>query len=220
VHECLMKVASDLASRAEESSARHYCSLEKTGRWIEAPQQFLTGTLATAGALNAHTGRRHFTVSLELIESLVHASLRPGEEMPYEHFCERVLFDRLAMVVDPSSGAQVRLTDDIDHGELQPVADLTRLRERILGKAVIGAVALAASMGVTATYHLGYPDFRSDKLAKPLAGGVMWSAPTLLTLSPLGAPIAHAGLHVSAVVHSYETETFLPPHTTSGEGQP
>lgn len=96
----------------------------------------------------------------------------------------------------------------------------TRLRERILGKAVIGAVALVASMGVTATYHLGYPDFRSDKVQKPIAGDVIWSAPTLLTLSPLGAPIAHAGLHVSAVVHSYETDTFLPPHTASEEGQP
>jgi hypothetical protein len=96
----------------------------------------------------------------------------------------------------------------------------TRLHERILGKAVIGAVALVASMGVTATYHLGYPDFRSEKLRKPVAGDVIWSAPTLLTLSPLGAPIAHAGLHVSAVVHSYETETFLPPHTASEKGQP
>jgi hypothetical protein len=25
-------------------------------------------------------------------------------------------------------------------------------------------------------------------------------------------PIAHAGLHVSAVLHSYDTDTFLPPH--------
>jgi hypothetical protein len=36
--------------------------------------------------------------------------------------------------------------------------------------------------------------------------------PTLLTLNPIGAPIAHAGLHVAAVVHDYDTELFLPPH--------
>ena len=94
----------------------------------------------------------------------------------------------------------------------------TRLRERIVGKAVIGLAALAASMGVTATYHLGYSDFRSEKVRKPIAGDVVWSAPTLLTLSPLGAPIAHAGMHVTAVVHSYETDTFLPPHAASEEG--
>jgi hypothetical protein len=35
---------------------------------------------------------------------------------------------------------------------------------------------------------------------------------TLLTLNPLGAPIAHIALHVSAVTHSCNTDTFLPPH--------
>jgi hypothetical protein len=95
----------------------------------------------------------------------------------------------------------------------------TRLHERIAGKAVIGLAALAASMVMTATYHLGYSDFRSQELRKPIAGDVIWSAPTLLTLSPLGAPIAHAGLHVGAVVHSYETDTFLPPHAASEQGQ-
>ena len=40
----------------------------------------------------------------------------------------------------------------------------------------------------------------------------MWSVPTLATLNPIGAPIAHVGLHVSAVLHSYETDLFLPPH--------
>ena len=94
----------------------------------------------------------------------------------------------------------------------------TRLRRRLVGTVLVGAIALAASMAVTATYHLGYQDFRGDKLRKPVAGDVMWSAPTLLTLSPLGAPVAHAGLHVTAVLHSYETETFLPPHSSADGG--
>jgi hypothetical protein len=96
----------------------------------------------------------------------------------------------------------------------------TRLRAHVLGKVAVGLVALVASMGVTATYHLGYSDFRSEKLRKPIAGDVIWSAPTLLTLSPLGAPIAHAGLHVGAVIHSYETDTFLPPHANGKEVGP
>jgi hypothetical protein len=69
-----------------------------------------------------------------------------------------------------------------------------------------------ASQLMTATYHLGYSDFRSEKLAKPLAGDVLWSVPTLATLNPIGAPIAHAGMHVTAVVHSSDTVVFLPPH--------
>jgi putative autotransporter adhesin-like protein len=87
------------------------------------------------------------------------------------------------------------------------------LRERSRSAvAGIGALALAASLLFTAVYHLGYSDFRGEKLRKPLAGDLIWSVPTLVTLSPLGAPIAHVGLHVAAVVHTYDTDTFLPPH--------
>ena len=89
----------------------------------------------------------------------------------------------------------------------------TRLDRRLAGKVAIGAIALVASLGMTAVYHAGYSDFRSEKMRKPLTGDVMWSIPTLVTLNPIGAPIAHAGLHTSAVLHSYETDTFLPPHT-------
>jgi hypothetical protein len=87
-----------------------------------------------------------------------------------------------------------------------------RLRSRRAGTLVVGVVALLASVAMTAVYHAGYSDFRSTKIARPIAGDVVWSIPTLVTLNPIGAPIAHAGLHVSAVLHSYETETFLPPH--------
>ncbi len=78
--------------------------------------------------------------------------------------------------------------------------------------AAIGTLALAMSIMFTAVYHLGYPEFRGAMLKKPVAGDVMWSTPTLLTLNPVGAPIAHIGLHVTAVLHSYNTPTFLPPH--------
>jgi hypothetical protein len=88
----------------------------------------------------------------------------------------------------------------------------TRLIEGMGGKVIVGLIALAASLSMTAFYHAGYSDFRSEKMQKPLTGDMIWSAPTLLTLNPIGAPIAHAGLHTSAVLHSYETETFLPPH--------
>jgi hypothetical protein len=45
-----------------------------------------------------------------------------------------------------------------------------------------------------------------------VSGDLIWSVPTLATLNPVGAPIAHVGLHVGAVVHNYDTELFLPPH--------
>ena len=79
----------------------------------------------------------------------------------------------------------------------------------------IGALALVVSLLFTAVYHLGYPDFRGEKVRKPLIGDVVWSASTLATFSPIGAPLAHISLHVSAVVHAYNTDTFLPPHTNA-----
>lgn len=87
------------------------------------------------------------------------------------------------------------------------------LRERTR-KAVAGiaALALTVSLLFTAVYHLGYSDFRSSKVKSPLIGDVIWSTPTLLTLNPLGAPLAHVALHVTAVVHSSHTDLFLPPH--------
>jgi hypothetical protein len=88
----------------------------------------------------------------------------------------------------------------------------SRLRRRAVGLVAVAAVAMAASLVMTAVYHAGYRDFRSDKLRKPVTGDLVWSAPTLATLNPVGAPMAHVGLHVGAVVHNYDTDLFLPPH--------
>jgi hypothetical protein len=88
----------------------------------------------------------------------------------------------------------------------------SRLRRRTGGIAAVGAIAMVASLAMTAVYHAGYSDFRSDKLRKPLTGDLVWSVPTLATLNPVGAPMAHVGLHVGAVVHDYDTDLFLPPH--------
>jgi hypothetical protein len=88
----------------------------------------------------------------------------------------------------------------------------TRLLRRRRGTVIVGLIALVASLAMTAVYHAGYSDFRGEKMRKPLTGDVIWSAPTLLTLNPIGAPIAHIALHTAAVAHSYDTDTFLPPH--------
>jgi len=87
----------------------------------------------------------------------------------------------------------------------------TRLRGETRGKLLIG-FAILASVAMTAAYHLGYSDFRSSQLRSPVSGDVVWSIPTLVSLSPIGAPVVHIGLHTSAVMHSYNTDLSLPPH--------
>jgi hypothetical protein len=90
----------------------------------------------------------------------------------------------------------------------------SRLRGRLGGAVAVGAVAMIASLAMTAAYHAGYSDFRSSKLRKPVTGDLVWSVPTLATLNPIGAPIAHVGVHIAAVTHNYNTDLFLPPHQT------
>jgi hypothetical protein len=72
-------------------------------------------------------------------------------------------------------------------------------------------LTLLLSMGITATYHLGYPQFRGTDLAQPMIGAAIATVPTALTGNPLGAIVVHDAFHVAANVHTYRSATFLPP---------
>lgn len=81
------------------------------------------------------------------------------------------------------------------------------------GRRISGsAVAVPAILLVTTAYHLGYGDFRSERVMQPNVGALIGSVPTLVTASPVASPVAHLFLHVTAVLHSPETDLFLPPH--------
>ena len=92
------------------------------------------------------------------------------------------------------------------------------LRGRIggfVGKIRFTALALPLVLVITATYHLGYPQYREDGVGKPETGNTIISVPMLATANPVGAVVAHATMHTTAVAHSYETPQFLPPQTES-----
>jgi hypothetical protein len=65
---------------------------------------------------------------------------------------------------------------------------------------------------LTTAYHFGYADFRSKKIIQPNIGNTIISVPTLVSANPIGSPITHAIMHITAVIHSPKTELFLPPH--------
>jgi hypothetical protein len=65
---------------------------------------------------------------------------------------------------------------------------------------------------LTTAYHLGYSDFRSKKIIQPNIGNTIISVPILVSANPIGSPITHAIMHITAVIHSPKTELFLPPH--------
>ena len=75
------------------------------------------------------------------------------------------------------------------------------------------ALSIPLIMLITATYHLGYPQYRQDGVAKPETGNTIMSIPMLATANPIGSMAAHVSMHVTSVTHSYETKIFLPPQT-------
>jgi hypothetical protein len=81
------------------------------------------------------------------------------------------------------------------------------------GRLRFTALALPLVMLVTATYHLGYPQYRQDGIGRPETGNVLISIPAFATANPVGSFVAHTAQHVAAVTHAYESRIFNPPAT-------
>jgi hypothetical protein len=98
-----------------------------------------------------------------------------------------------------------------------PVAVAYALVGRDVGsvarKARFGGLAVVLVVIITATYHLGYEQFRDDGVAGPETGNLIISVPAIASTNPLGSVIAHASMHVAADTHAYETDVYLPPQT-------
>ena len=102
--------------------------------------------------------------------------------------------DALLLFVFPAAVAYLLLRDEA-----------RRRRLRFAG------LALLLSMVITATYHLGYPQFRGADLTQPEIGAVLAWVPTALTGNPVGAVVVHDAFHVASNVHTYRSEIYLPP---------
>ena len=61
--------------------------MTKSRAWRNNILGFFAGTLATAGALNAHTGSRYVTLRLPRLEASSAPRSRPHEEVEFEYFC-------------------------------------------------------------------------------------------------------------------------------------
>jgi len=89
-------------------------------------------------------------------------------------------------------------------------ADLHGVRRKIL----VSVIAWIFIVLMTTIYHLGYSDFRSPKIIQPNIGSTIMSVPTLVSTNPVASPVSHVIMHITAVVHSPQTDLFLPPHRT------
>lgn len=71
--------------------------------------------------------------------------------------------------------------------------------------------SLALVVTLTGIYHLGYAQYRHDGVRAPETGNVIISMPMFLSANPIGSIADHMAMHISAVVHEYNTEVRLPP---------
>ncbi len=83
----------------------------------------------------------------------------------------------------------------------------------ITGRLRYTALALPLIIIITATYHWGYPQIRQDGVSRPETGNTLISIPMLATANPAGSIIAHVSMHITAVIHAYESRDYLPPVT-------
>jgi hypothetical protein len=90
-------------------------------------------------------------------------------------------------------------------------------RTGVRRRAGFAGLTLVLSMFVTATYHLGYTEFRDQTIRYPEIGAVMANIPTALTGNPVGAVVTHTTMHVSAVIHQRDggAQHMLPPRVDS-----
>jgi hypothetical protein len=84
--------------------------------------------------------------------------------------------------------------------------------DRWSGRVATGALAVLASVLVTAAYHLGYPEFRGMDLKDPIIGNSIMSIGYVLTQNPLTAIVSHIVMHIAAVLQGAESTVQLPPH--------
>ena len=104
--------------------------------------------------------------------------------------------DALALFVFPAAVAHLLMNGD---------------RTGARRKLAFAGLTLVLSFGITATYHLGYAQFRGGDLVKPEIGAVFANVPAILTGNPAGAVIAHDLFHLTANSHAYHSGVFLPP---------
>ena len=118
-----------LESRAEGIAS----DVLKSGsrKWRDGARNFYSGTLAAVGALNAHTGKRHFVLGNELLEAIVLAQL--SKETPFDSFCRDVLYERLDLVVDRTASTQCLDLGNLNRSDFDSNAEMLAGRLEMLG---------------------------------------------------------------------------------------
>lgn len=115
-------------AKGNETLARRYTRhMSQSATGTGSPRSFFSETLAAVGALNATTGRRHFTMKPPMLEAIVSATLAPDTEEEFYAFCSR-LHDEYRVIIDDRTAGEHDLTVDIDASVFARNSDAFRSR--------------------------------------------------------------------------------------------
>jgi hypothetical protein len=87
------------------------------------------------------------------------------------------------------------------------------------GRITIGILSLLASLLVAIAYHMGYPEFRGNRVKYVFVGNSVITLAFILSGNPLGSMISHTIMHIAAVLQGPDTTIQLPPHYQISEKQ-
>lgn len=96
-------------------------------KFAGSPRAFFTETLAAVGALNATTGKRHFTFKAPILEAMVAATIGPGQVVEFGEYCQQ-LFDQFGLVIGPHQARQAGATMHVDEADFKVNFDSFRNR--------------------------------------------------------------------------------------------
>ncbi len=105
----------EILSAIEKAASK--CAKEKeqelSGKDRQKLKAFFSGTAARIGLLNAFTGKRHFVLGMDLMETLVMAYTGPGSEVPFDDFVY-TLFKNHGLVIDSKAATEDGLHAKLD----------------------------------------------------------------------------------------------------------
>ncbi|KOX37240.1 MULTISPECIES: hypothetical protein [unclassified Streptomyces] len=97
----------------EEKKRRYQRFTKEGGAAVASPRAFFSETLAAVGALNATSGRRHFTMKPPMLEALVSATVAQDAEMEFDKFCT-LLYEKYGLVMEDKVAAVSPLAYEVD----------------------------------------------------------------------------------------------------------
>ncbi len=109
---CLKDIQTLILEAVDRSAKKANAEMSKKQR--DQIRSFFWATAASIKMLNAWSGRRHFTLGLDILETLVLASTGSMEELPFDQFIDEWLFGKFNIVTGVKSAERSGLLSYFD----------------------------------------------------------------------------------------------------------